>query len=73
MTEKELRLKQHVTITDAALYLGIPRDRLRAQSKRGLWPFVIADKEPGANHRWTFYINVEELIKYKKGSQLYEV
>ena len=67
MTEQDLRTKKRVTVTDAALYLGIPRDRLRAQAKRNLWPFIIADREPGDNHRWTFYINVEALIAYKRG------
>ena len=66
MTEDELRRKKRVTITDAAEYLGMPRDRLRARVKRGLYPFADGNLEEGS-HRWSFYVNTEALIKWKKG------
>lgn len=70
MTEQELRQKRRITMLDAAQYLGMPIDKLRARAKRGFYPFIEADHVPGSK-RWSFWINTEGLIRFKAG-ELYE-
>lgn len=66
MTETELRQKKRITMLDAARYLGMPIDKLRARAKRNCYSFIEAEHAEGSQ-RWSFWINCEGLIRFKAG------
>ena len=66
MTENELREKGRVNLIDVSRYLGMPIDRLRARAKRNCYSFIEAEHTEGSK-RWSFWVNIEGLIKFKKG------
>lgn len=66
MTETELRQKKRITMLDAAQFLGMPIDKLRARAKRNCYSFIEAEHAPGSR-RWSFWINCEGLIRFKAG------
>lgn len=66
MTESELRSKPRVNLIDVSRYLGMPIDKLRARAKRNCYSFIEAEHTEGSQ-RWSFWVNVEGLIKFKQG------
>lgn len=66
MTESELRAKKRITMLDAAQFLGMPIDKLRARAKRNCYSFIEAEHVEGSQ-RWSFWINCEGLIRFKAG------
>lgn len=66
MTESELRSKPRVNLIDVSQYLGMPIDKLRARAKRNCYSFIEAEHTYGSK-RWSFWVNVEGLIRFKKG------
>lgn len=69
MTETELREKGRVNLIDVSRYLGMPIDKLRARAKRNCYSFIEAEHTEGSR-RWSFWVNVEGLIKFKKGESI---
>lgn len=69
MTEIELREKGRVNLIDVSQYLGMPIDKLRARAKRNCYSFIEAEHTEGSR-RWSFWVNVEGLIKFKKGESI---
>ena len=66
MTEQYLRNKKRVNLNDVSQYLGMPIDKLRARAKRNCYSFIEAEHTEGSQ-RWSFWVNVEGLIKFKRG------
>ena len=66
MTESDLRSKKRITMLDAAQFLGMPIDKLRARAKRNCYSFIEAEHTEGSR-RWSFWINCEGLIRFKAG------
>ena len=66
MTEDDIRSKSKVTLKDAAEFLSMPIDKLRARAKRGCYDFIEANLNEGSS-KWSFWVHKERLIKFKRG------
>jgi hypothetical protein len=74
ITENELRSMERITPQIASSYIGsktISAQFIRIWAQNGRCPFCVAENV-GGGRRYTYVINREALIKYKRGDMTTE-